>query len=211
MTVRVLLVDDHKMMRDGLRLRLQLEKDFTVVGEATSAAEAYARIEETVPDVVIMDVNLPDETGIAATRKIHARLPALRLIVITSSFEPEMANEAILAGATGFLRKEDASDELVRAIRVAMEGKVYLSPDAATAVTAALREKQTSQGPALTEQELRVLKAVAEGLSHKEIAEAMSLSVKSIETYRARLTRKLGCSTRAELIRYAIRKGLVSA
>lgn len=209
MAVRILLVDDHKMLRDGLRLRLQLEQDFSVVGEACSAAEAYASIDRDAPDVVIMDVNLPDENGIAATRKILAAQPKLRLIVLTSAFDPEVANDALMAGARGFLRKEDASDELIRAIRVVLDGKVYLSADAATALTNALREK-TSPGNDLSERELAVLKGVAEGLTYKEIADAMKISVKSVETYRARLTRKLGCSTRAELVRYAVRRGLVS-
>lgn len=209
MAVRILLVDDHKMLRDGLRLRLQLEKDFSVVGEASSAAEAYVSIKRDAPNVVIMDVNLPDENGIAATRKIVAAQPTLRLIVLTSAFDPEVANDALMAGARGFLRKEDASDELIRAIRVVLDDKVYLSADAATALTNALREK-TSPGGALSERELAVLKGVAEGLTYKEIADAMKISVKSVETYRARLARKLGCSTRAELVRYAVRRGLVS-
>jgi DNA-binding NarL/FixJ family response regulator len=209
MAVRILLVDDHKMLRDGLRLRLQLEQDFSVVGEASSASEAYASIERDAPNVVIMDVNLPGENGIAATKKILAAHPELRLIVLTSAFDPDVANDALVAGARGFLRKEDASDELVRAIRVVLDGKVYLSADAATALTAVLREK-SSPGTDLSERELAVLKGVAEGLTYKEIADAMKISVKSVETYRARLARKLGCSTRAELVRYAVRRGLVS-
>jgi DNA-binding NarL/FixJ family response regulator len=210
MAVRILLVDDHKMLRDGLRLRLQLERDFTIVGEATSAAEAQALVSRDPPDVVVMDVNLPDESGIAASRRIHAQWPAVKLVVVTSSLDPDVANGALLAGASGFLRKEDASDDLVRAIRTVLAGKVFLSSDAATAVTAALREKKTQPEPVLTEQELAVLKGVAQGLGYKEIAAAMDVSVKTVETYRARLTRKLGFSTRAELVRYAVRKGLVA-
>lgn len=208
MAVRILLVDDHKMFRDGLRLRLQLEPDFLVVGEAASAAEAYAAVERDAPDVVIMDVALPGENGIAATRRILAARPGLPLVVLTSIFDPGIANDALLAGARGFLRKEDASDELVRAIRTVLAGKVHLSADAATALTDALRERAPS-GPLLSERELAVLKGVAEGLTYKEIAAAMRIGVKSVETYRARLARKLGCSTRAELVRYALRQGLV--
>lgn len=209
MPIRILLVDDHKMLRDGLRLRLQLEQDFVIVSEAASAAEAYACVEKNAPDVVIMDINLPDESGVVATQRIHASHPKIKVVVVTSSFDSSVANDVLLAGARGFLRKEDASDELVRAIRTVIAGKVFLSPDGATAVTAALRERAESKESALSEQELAVLKAVAEGKSYKEIADDMSVSVKTVETYRARLARKLGCSTRAELILYAVRKGIV--
>lgn len=210
MAIRLLLVDDHKMFRDGLRLRLQLEQDFTVVGEATTAAEAYASIAAKAPHVVLMDVNLPDASGIEATRKIHAEWPELKILVVTSSVDASVASDALLAGASGFLRKEDCSDELVRAIRLVLAGKIFLSPDAATAVAGALREQAAHPEPLLSPQESTVLKGMAEGLGYKEIAAAMGLSVKSVETYRARLARKLGCSTRADLIRYAVRKGLVS-
>ncbi len=210
MATRILLVDDHKMLRDGLRLRLRLESDFEIVAEAGSAAEACARALETKPDVAIMDINLPDESGIVATRRILEGQPEVKVVVLTSSFEASVASEVLLAGARGFLRKEDASDDLVRAIRTVLAGKVFLSADAATAVTEALREKGSAKEPVLSDQELAVLKAVAEGRSYKEIADAMAISVKTVETYRARLARKLDCSTRAELIRYAIRKGMVA-
>jgi two-component system invasion response regulator UvrY len=210
MPTRILLVDDHQMLRDGLRLRLELEKDFVVTGEAMSAQEAYAFIEQNVPDVVIMDLNLPGENGIAATRRIRAERPELKILIVTSSSEAGVARDALLAGANGFLRKEDASADLVRAIRVVLEGKIFLSPDAATDLTDALREKNSPREPSLTERELAVLKGVAEGMAYKEIADALKISVKSVETYRARLVRKLGYSTRAELIRYAVRKGLVA-
>jgi DNA-binding NarL/FixJ family response regulator len=210
MATRILLVDDHQMLRDGLRLRLELEKDFEVTGEAMSAQEAYASIEKSPPDVVIMDLNLPGENGIVATRKIRAERPDLKILIVTSSVDSSVASDALLAGANGFLRKEDASDDLVRAIRVVLDGKIFLSPDAATALTDALREKNGRREASLTERELAVLKGVAEGMAYKEIADALKISVKSVETYRARLVRKLGYSTRAELIRYAVRKGLVA-
>src|SRR5690348_18364132 len=120
MATRILLVDDHQMLRDGLRLRLQLEKDFEVAGEAMTAQEAYECIERNPPDVVIMDLNLPGETGIVATRRIHAARPNVKVLIVTSSPDSSVANDALLAGASGFLRKEDASDDLVRAIRVVL-------------------------------------------------------------------------------------------
>jgi DNA-binding NarL/FixJ family response regulator len=209
MPVRIVLVDDHKILRDGVRLRLQQEADFAVVGEAASAPEAYACVGQTAPDVVIMDLNLPGENGIVATGRIRAAWPQTRIVVLTGEVGDAAAHDAMLAGANGYLRKEDASDELVRAIRVVMAGKTYLTPDAATAVTQALLAKTASPEPALTERELAVLKGMADGLSYKEIADQLNISAKSVETYRARLVKKTGSATRAELVRYAVRKGIV--
>lgn len=212
MPTRILLVDDHRILRDGLRLRLQQEPDFAVVGEAKNAAEAYECLERTPLDVVIMDLNLPGENGLVATARIRSTFPAACVIVVTGDFAAASAHDAILAGASGFLRKEDAADELVRAIREVCGGKVYLSPDAATVVTKALLAKpNASEGPSLSEQETAVLKGLAEGRSYKEIASELEVSTKSIETYRVRLVKKTGCSTRADLIRYAIRHGIVKA
>lgn len=211
MPVRLILVDDHKILRDGLRLRLQQEPDFSVVGEAASAHEAYACAEKTSPDLVIIDIDLPDESGIVATQRLRASQPAIKILVLTGLTDPKVAQDVLLAGASGFLRKEEASEELVRAIRTVISGKNYLSPDAATALTAALKELplRTAE-PVLTERELDFLKGLAEGKSYKEIAEEMELSVKSVEAYRARLVKKIGCSTRAELVRYAVRKGFAA-
>jgi DNA-binding NarL/FixJ family response regulator len=155
-----------------------------------------------------MDVTLPDGNGIVAARRIHAARPELKILILTSRIDPQAANEAVMAGASGFIRKEERSDELVRAVRVMLAGKVYLSPDAATAVAGALRDPPKS-GTVLSERERRVLELVAGGLSYKQMAADLGVSVKSVETYRARLARKTGCSTRADLVRYAVRTGLV--
>ena len=212
MPIRLVLVDDHKILRDGLRLRLQQEEDFTLVGEAANAAEAYDCIDRQAPDVVIMDLNLPGDNGLIATNRIHAAWPQVRVIVLTGDIGPASAQDALLAGATGFLRKEDAAEELVRAVRTVAAGKVYLSADGATAVTQALLSKTAAnRQPELSEREVAVLKGLAEGQSYKEIASDLQLSAKSVETYRARLVKKTGCSTRADLVRYAIRSGIVRA
>lgn len=210
MQVRIVLVDDHQILRDGLRLRLQQESDFVVVGEAANATEALAQVRATEPDLVVMDLNLPGENGIVATGRIRAAWPKTRILILTGEVAGDAANDAMLAGANGFLRKEDAGEDLVRAIRVVMAGKTYLSPDAAGAVTQALFTKAASSAPALTERELAVLKGLAEGLAYKEIADQLGISAKSVETYRARLVKKTGCATRADLVRYAIRKGIVA-
>lgn len=211
MAIRIVLVDDHKILRDGLRLRLQQEVDFTVVGDAGNAQEAYACIERNAPDVVIMDLNMPGDHGLEATRRIRAKWPRIRIIVLTADLAGAVTRDALVAGANGFLRKEDASDDLARAIRVVVDGKTYLSPDAASAVTAALVAKTLAPSePELSERELAVLRGLATGLSYKEIADQLSVSPKSVETYRARLVKKTGSSTRADLVRYAIRKGIVA-
>jgi DNA-binding NarL/FixJ family response regulator len=212
MAVSILLVDDHRILRDGLRLRLHQEPDFRVVGDAANAAEAYQCVERLAPEVVIMDVNLPGDNGLVATTRIKTAWPNTRVIILTGEFAAHTAQDAMLAGANGFLRKEDASDELTRAVRSVMEGKTYLSPDAATAVTLALLAKSDAPKEIeLSERELAVLKGLAEGLSYKEVAAGLGIGAKSVETYRARLVRKTGYATRADLVRYAIRRGLVKA
>ncbi|HVU22693.1 MAG TPA: response regulator transcription factor, partial [Opitutus sp.] len=127
MPIRIVIVDDHKILRDGVRLRLQLEPDFAIVGEAANAAEAYDCVARTAPDVVLMDLNLPGVNGIAATARLRETSPGVRILVLTGEVTAESTHDAILAGAHGFVRKEDASEDLVRAIRVVIGGKTYLS------------------------------------------------------------------------------------
>ncbi len=210
MPVRIVIVDDHKILRDGIRLRLQQEDDFEVVAEAGDAREALACVAQTKPDLVVMDLGLPGESGHAATHRIRELRPQTRILVLTGEVAPSAVNDALLAGANGFLRKEEASDELVRAVRVLMAGKAYLSPDAATAVTQALiGQLNEPEPPVLSEQELAVLKGLADGLGYKEIADQLDVSVKSVESYRTRLVKKTGCATTAELVRYAVRQRLI--
>ncbi|MBE2214618.1 MAG: response regulator transcription factor [Opitutaceae bacterium] len=214
MPVRLILVDDHQLLRDGLRLRLRFEPDFEVVGDAGALVEAYRLIETTRPDVVVLDLNLPGESGLEAIARIRHTWPGTRVLVITGTTDPGAAREVARAGAEGFVRKEDAIEELPRAIRAVMAGKTYLSPEAAAAVAQALREDPPA-GPkdavahGLSARELEVLRGIGEGITYKEIATRLSLSVKSIETYRARLTRKLGCTSKVELAHHAARLGLV--
>ncbi len=182
------------------------------MGEAATAHDAYAFLEKAAVEVVVMDLNLPDVDGLTATARIRQLWPSVRIVVLTGDSAENAPNDALLAGANGFLRKEDSSDELVRAIQTVVAGKVYLSPDAATAIARGLTTRPETPGaPVLSERENAVLKGLAAGQSYKEIAADLQVSVKSIETYRARLVRKTGCTTRAELVRYAIRTGLVVA
>jgi DNA-binding NarL/FixJ family response regulator len=211
--VRIILVDDHEFLRAGLRVRLSQEAGLEVVGEAGSASEAQAVCARTRADLVVLDLGLPDKSGLEMTAEIRATWPKMKIVVLTGDSHESATREAIRAGADGFVRKEEAAAELLRAIRVVMAGESYLSPVAATAVTRGLRQKPPAEvapaGPALTERETEVLRGLAEGQAYKEIASDMNVSVRTVETYRARVVRKLGCSTRAELVRYAVRQGLV--
>jgi DNA-binding NarL/FixJ family response regulator len=211
MATRIVLIDDHRIVRDGLQLHLRREVDFDVVGEAGDANEAYACIGRTTPDVAVLDLNLPGAHGLVAARHIRAGWPNVKIIVLTGEAANGLIQEALLAGANGFVRKVDAVDELVRAIRVVMAGKTYLSPDAATVVVGALMQKAAvSAEPDLSEREFAVLKGLASGMTYKEIADQLGVSAKSVETYRARLAKKTGNSSRADLVRYAVRKGIVA-
>jgi len=215
MSSRILLVDDHELVRTGLRLRFGREADFEVLADVADATAAYAIIAEQAPDLVVMDLDLPGEDGLAATTTIKARWPKTRVLALTGSKPANVARAALLAGADGLVFKSEASDDLVRAVRTIMDGKVFLSADAATALAAYLRESSVSpasapgSGPELSARERSVLKGLADGLSYKELAAELGVSVKSVDTYRARLVKKLGCSSRAELVRCAIRLGLV--
>lgn len=213
MAVRIVVVDDHSMMRDGLRLILQQEEGFRVIGEA---GEARSGVEVTLreqPDVVIMDLQLPDETGVVATARILAGLPSTKIIVLTAAPDRRSVQEALNAGATGYVMKDEAAAELVRAVHTVMSGKVHLSPTAATVLINRLHEGREItppvEGVALSERETAVLGLLVEGLRNKEIADRLNLSPKTVDTYRARMLSKLGYSSTAELVRYAVRTGII--
>jgi DNA-binding NarL/FixJ family response regulator len=215
MGVRIVLVDDHRILRDGLRMILQKVPDFTVVGEVGDGQGAIECVRKTAPDLVVMDLHLPDENGIACTRRILAERPGTKILVLSGNPDLTRVQEALRAGALGYVLKDKAADELVRAVRTVMNGKVHLSPSAATALVEGLKANPAPgvapAAPMLSERELAVLKLTVEGLRNKEIAERLDVSTKSVETYRARLMSKLGCASTAELVRYAVRAGIASA
>lgn len=211
--LRVVLVDDHEFLRGGLRLRLEREPATAVVGEASNARDALAVIGRTLPDLVVLDLGLPDRGGIDVAADIRASWPRMKIIVLTGDSKDSAPADAIRAGADGFVFKEDSADSLIRAIPVVMAGGSFLSPVAASTVARTLRrsaeKKSVPPGAPLAEREREVLKGIGEGLSYKEIAARMQVSVRTVETYRVRLVRKIGVSTRAELARFAVREGLV--
>jgi DNA-binding NarL/FixJ family response regulator len=192
------------MMRDGLRA--VLEKDgIEVVGEAATGREALAQATARAPDVVVMDIAMPELNGIEATRRIVAELPGTRVVALSMSADRRYVDAMLEAGASGYLLKNSASDELLRALEVVMRGETYLSPSIAGDVPRAPRG--TKQ---LTPRERQVLQLLAEGKSSKEIAAALEIALPTVETHRRQLTAKLNLRTIAELTKYAIREGLTT-
>jgi len=203
------------MMRDGLRLLLEQATGVEVVGSCGDCATAWRTISELRPDLVLMDVDLPDGSGIALTQRVRGAFPEVKILVLTAHFELNFAVEAIDAGAHGFLVKSQASAELLAAVRTIREGRIHL--DAGTSAALAQGRPQETQAAAervrqvLPAREAQVLGMLLRGLRNKEIAAELSLSVKTVETYRSRLMKRFGCASLAELVRHAIRVGLTVA
>jgi DNA-binding NarL/FixJ family response regulator len=217
-SIRVLLVDDHKIVRDGLRSMLAKEMDIEVVGEAESGRSAISLTRETKPTVVIMDISLRELNGIDATRQLMAESPDLRVIALSMHSDRRYVAEMLAAGAAGYLLKDSAFDELATAIRAAAEGRVFLSQRVAGVVvddyvrhlSGEVADMPASPGRTLSTREREVLQLIAEGDSTKEIANGLHLSVKTIETYRRNIMEKLDIHNIAGLIKYAVREGLAS-
>jgi DNA-binding NarL/FixJ family response regulator len=213
-TMRILLADDHRIVREGLRTLLNSEADMKVLAEAANGREAVKLAEELAPDVVVMDVAMPDLNGIEATRQIRAKFPQTRVIALSMHTDRRFMSEMLRAGASGYLWKDGAFDELALAIRTAMSGKVYLSPHIADVVVddyvRRLPDAIPSVFAALTPREREVLQLIAEGKATKEVAHALNVSVKTVETHRRQLMDKLELHSVAELTKYAIREGITS-
>ncbi len=212
--IRVLIADDHAVLRDGIRSLLESYEDLDVVGEASNGREAVRLVGELKPDVVLMDVAMPEMDGLEATRLILAAYPASRVLVLTQHDNQEYVFPLLEAGASGYLLKKVRGSELVSAIRAVHEGGSFLSPSVAKAVierSIQRRRPLEEEGDEarLTEREKEVLKLVAEGLSNQEIADQLGLSIKTVMGHRANLMDKLNIHSRVELVKYAIRAGLI--
>ncbi|MBL9103058.1 MAG: response regulator transcription factor [Myxococcales bacterium] len=206
--VHVLVADDHVVVRAGLRSLLEADPDVCVVGEAEDGDAAVAAAAELQPDVVVMDVSMPGAGGAEATRRIRARWPAIRVVVLTAHEELAYLRQLLAAGASGYLLKRTAADELLRAVRRVALGETYLDPTLAAQATAELAGSGgASGGPELSEREAEVLRLIAEGFGNKQIAARLGLSVKTVETYKARAMEKLGLRSRAQLVQYALQRG----
>lgn len=209
---KILLVDDHGIVRQGVKMILEAEAGFTVVGEAANANEAVAKSSELQPDVVVMDIHLADSDGIEASSRILSAQPSAKIIILSAETTPDVVNHALQSGVSGYVIKEEAGDEVIRAIKTVLTGRFYLCPSITTALIRA-NNFCTPPPPALTltDREKEVLYFVATGLRNKEIAEKLGLSIKSVEANRSRLMSKLGCGSAAELVRFAVREGIAKA
>jgi len=212
MSTRIVLADDHQLMRQGLRGLLDREPDMEVVGEADGGRSALALVAELAPNVVIMDVAMPDLNGVEATRKIVAGFPGVRVIALSMHADKRFVAGMLKAGASGYLLKDCAFAELAGAVRTVAAGQVYLSPGIAGLVAEefAGRFAPDRPGSPLTGREREVLQLIAEGQATKQIAVRLGLSVKTVETHRRQMMDKLGLHSVAELTKYAIREGLTA-
>lgn len=207
MTVRILIADDHSVVRQGLRMFLTLDPEIEVVGEAVDGADALRRAHITHPDVVLMDLLMPKMDGIEATRAIRAELPDTEVIALTSVLEDHSVVGAVKAGAIGYLLKDTDSDELCRAIKAAAAGQVQLSPEAAARL---MREVRAPESPEpLTQRENAVLRLLAEGKANKEIASALSIGEATVKTHVSNILAKLGVQSRTQAALFAAQTGLV--
>lgn len=209
---RILLVDDHTLVRYGVKLILETEPGFQVVGEASNEKEAIEKASALQPDIVVMDLDLAGANGLAVSRRIIAARPETKIVILSAETSPETAQQALQAGASGYVVKGAASDELSRAIRTVADGRCYLCPEITTSLIRSNTLQPAPTGttpPLLTDRDRELMRLVAAGLRNKEIAEKFSLSIKAIEASRSKLMHKLGCTSAAELVRYAIREGIV--
>ena len=207
MTVRVFLLDDHEIVRRGVRELLELEEDFEVVGEAGTAEDALARIAASVPDVAIIDMRLPDGNGVEVCREVRSRNPEIQCVVLTSFADDEALFDSIMAGAAGYLLKQIKGNDLVDAVRRVAAGQSLLDPNVTARVLERLRTGpvQDERLARLTDQERKILDLIAEGLTNRQIGERMFLAEKTVKNYVSNLLAKMGMSRRTEAAVYAAR------
>lgn len=212
MGVRILLADDHRVVRDGLKAVLERHSGWEVVGEAGDGHEALLVARDKSPDVAIVDVSMPRLNGVDATRRLLADSPGLKVLALTIHCHPKLVGEMLRAGASGYVLKDGALDELERAVRAVLAGEIYLSGPALRAVVEhyVRAPAGAAPGPVLTEREREVLQPLAEGKSTREISDLLHVSIKTVETHRKHIVTKLGLRSLAELTKYAIREGLTT-
>jgi two-component system response regulator NreC len=215
MAIKIALVDDHHVFRAGLRAIIGGVRDFSVTGEAADARSAYPLVDKVRPDVVVLDLMLPDGDGIAVTREIRRRAPETRVLVLTVQDSELTVTRSLAAGATGFALKGDAPDEILRGIASVAEGRRYVSPAFGDRVASLVAQTPVAGATAdplssLSRREREVCDLVLRGLSNQAVAEALFISIKTVETHRARINQKLGVHSTGQLIRLAALQGLIS-
>jgi len=215
MNIRILIADDHKIMREGLRALLDKQSDMQVVAEAEDGLTTVRLAREVAPDIVIMDIAMPDLNGIGATKKIKAELPDVKVIALSMHSDRRFIAEMFRSGASGYLLKDHSFEELSNAIRVVVSNRIYLSPSiAGIVIEDYVRQLQKDEispvTDVLTDREVEVLQLIAEGHSTKDIAFRLHVSTKTVETHRRQIMEKLDLFSIAELTKYAIRQGLTT-
>ncbi len=210
--LRIFLADDHAVVREGLKALINAQAGMTVVGEADDGLDACERVPGLRPDVVVMDVSMPGLTGSQATERLRKDCPLVKVLALTVHEDKGYIRQLLAAGAVGYVLKRTAPEELIRAIRVVAAGQVYLDPRMAGKVVGEFVRRSSTQaapnsGGELSDREAEVARLTAAGHSNKEIAARLDLSVKTVETYRARGMEKLGLTSRADLVRYAVQQG----
>ncbi len=210
--IRVLIADDHTIVRAGVRMLLDTEPDIQVIGEALNGQEAVDLAEKLRPNVTLMDIAMPGVDGLQATRQIKARFPDIHILVLTMHRSDEYLFEMLKAGASGYVIKGAETDELIHAVRVVAQGQVFLYPTIASKLVneyLSLAVQRNETGPALSPREKEIVALLAEGYSNKEIADQLVVSLSTVYTHRSKLMTKLGLTSRHELIQYARQKGIL--
>jgi len=207
--MRVLIADDHGIVRSGLRLLLDREPDIEVVAEASDGVEARELAISERPDLAILDVRMPKLTGLQATREIREQAPEVAVLILSMHDDERYLFQALQAGASGYVLKRQADEDLLDAVRAVDRGEPFLTPDAQRALIRDVLERGSDQADELTPREQEVVKLVAEAHTNREIAEILHLAEKTVEGHRANAMKKLGMRDRVELVRYAIRRGLI--
>lgn len=213
--IRILIADDHGIVRKGLRLQLEQHSTFEVVGEATEGREAVRMAEELAPDVVIMDIAMPNLNGIQATTQVVKKNPQIGVIILSMYSDETYLMRTLAAGAKGYLLKDSADVDLHRAVEVVAEGKPFFSPAIADTLLEDYMRQLQQRGlqdsyDLLTEREKEILQLLAEGKSNKDVASILNLSTNTVETHRTRIMQKLDLHSTAEIVLYAVRKGIIS-
>jgi two-component system response regulator NreC len=209
--IRILLADDHTVLRSGLRALLSAQADFEIAGEAGEGSEALRLAQTLKPDVVVMDIGMPGVGGIDATARIRRELPSTKVLILSMHDDQGYLRQALRVGASGYVLKKAADTELLAAIRAAARGEVYLDPSLAKGLVEDVVQPRAPEPetPSLSEREREVLRLLAHGHTNQQVADRLCIGVKSVETYKARLMEKLSLKGRAELVRYALAHGLL--
>ena len=208
-SLRILLADDHELVRKGLRAVIEAQSGWQVCGEATTGREAVAKARELQPDIVVMDFTMPELNGMEATRQICAVLPRTQVLILTMHESEELVREVLAVGARGYVLKSDAGRALVDALKALAEQKPYFTSKISALVLKGYLNPITRENPALTPREREIVQLVAEGRSTKELADKLGISPKTAETHRTNIMRKLNLHSVSEVVRYAIRNKLV--